>query len=331
MTKQKSNFIAGLCGGLIVITLAVTTGALLFSMNPAPVSTNGNSNEGGISTGDDDVQVDETTGNEIIDSEIIDSEAIDSEAIDSETSYEIPPVTNDAEPDFTVFSFYLPENHDIYVQFLSDNPELDLETVVWMVNAHLHLPFFGVIIVNNDPNPLLVNSFYRLPDGFVPADLVDLGNGITATRVAATAFDEMSAAIRAAGMSIAPASGYRPAARQATLWEQQGRRDGAVMRPHHSEHQTGRAIDLWGNTPNGLLDSNGATPAGTWVAENAHRFGFILRYRADTTNITGIMYEPWHITYVGLEISMYMFENNILSLEEFVAKNPNATIGGFRR
>jgi len=121
------------------------------------------------------------------------------------------------------------------------------------------------------------------------------------------------------------ASAFRTAERQHYLFERQGRRDGTVARPHMSEHQTGRALDLAG--PRGLLDSgNRPTPQGTWVAANAHRFGFILRYRADTTHITGFIHEPWHITYVGETIAQYMFQNSIFSLEEFVGRNPGATL-----
>ena len=224
---------------------------------------------------------------------------------------------------FMSFSFSLPENEEQYVSFQAARPDLDAETVVWMVNAHLHLPFFGQIIVNMAKNPLLVNSFYRLPDGFTPAGLVpvnDENDNLRATSETVQAFRQMREGARAAGISLSATSAYRSAARQAELYRNGGSVDGAIMRPYHSEHQTGRAIDLWG--PAGLLDSDGPTASGAWVANNAHIYGFILRYRADTTHITGIMYEPWHITYVGTEISMYMHENGILSLEEFVGRNP---------
>jgi D-alanyl-D-alanine carboxypeptidase len=117
-------------------------------------------------------------------------------------------------------------------------------------------------------------------------------------------------------------SAFRTAERQRQLFSRNGYRDGAIARPYHSEHQTGRALDLWG--PGGLLDARGPSPTGLWVADNAHYYGFIIRYRAETTHITGYIHEPWHITYVGTAISMYMFENNILSLEEFVGRNPGA-------
>jgi len=225
---------------------------------------------------------------------------------------------------FNVFSFYIPANSHLYEAFQQERPELSPDQVVWMVNAHLHLPFFEVIIINEYPNPLLVNTFYRLPDGFVPAELVPVNNAtdhLLATPETVDAFRALRAEAQANNFSLSVTSAYRTAGRQYELWSGRGYVDGSTARPHHSEHQTGRALDLWG--PGGLLDASGPTATGGWVAQNAHYFGFIMRYRADTTHITGYIHEPWHITYVGLEISMYMYENNILSLEEFVGRNPD--------
>jgi D-alanyl-D-alanine carboxypeptidase len=91
-----------------------------------------------------------------------------------------------------------------------------------------------------------------------------------------------------------------------------------------SEHHTGRALDLWG--PAGLLDQEGATDTGRWVAENAHQYGFIIRYKEDSREITGYIYEPWHITWVGVKISTEMREGNYGSLEEYIGKNPDARL-----
>lgn len=239
-----------------------------------------------------------------------------------ETEYEEEP-----EPVTPMLSFYIQENSAAYAAFQLERPELDFETVVWKVNASVHVPFYSEIRVNNLPNPLFVTPSYRLPDGFVPHELVPVNNEdciLLATPETVAAFRSMRAWAQNAGIDLSVTSAYRTATRQAELWENGGRADGAVARPHHSEHQTGRALDLWG--PGGLLDASGPSPAGQWVAENAHRYGFIVRYRAETTHITGFMHEPWHLTYVGTEISMYMFEHNILSLEEFAGRNPHAIL-----
>ena len=227
---------------------------------------------------------------------------------------------------FNAFSFYIPENAELYEYYFYRYPHLTKETVVWMINAHQHLPFHSCIRINCDPNPLLVNPFYRLPPGFRPNVLVPVNNAncnLRATPEAVAAFHLLRESAREHGFNLSVTSAFRTAEHQHRLWANRNFTDGVVARPYHSEHQTGRALDLAG--PNGLLDSRGPTPTGIWVAENAHRYGFIIRYRADTTHITSFIHEPWHLTYVGVDISMHMYENNILSLEEFVGRNPGVT------
>ena len=224
---------------------------------------------------------------------------------------------------FAEIPFFIPKNAPFYAYFYYENPDISPETAVWMVNAHLHIPFFSYIRINNGPNPLLVNAFYRLPPGFAPYSLVPVNSAtcfLLATPETVTAFRAMREYARENYLDLSATSAFRTAEHQAELFAARNFVDGVVARPYHSEHQTGRALDLWG--PHGLLDAHGPTRTGTWVAQNAHLFGFIIRYRADTTHITGFIYEPWHITYVGVDISMYMYENHILSLEEFVARNP---------
>ncbi|MCL2216401.1 MAG: M15 family metallopeptidase [Defluviitaleaceae bacterium] len=231
---------------------------------------------------------------------------------------------------FSVLPFYIPGNAALYAEFYAERPDLDVETVVWKVNVSLHLPFYTGIQTVYDPYPLLVTPFFRLPSGFAPAYMVPVNNDnchLRATPQTVYAFHRLRDAAQRDGFNLSVTSAFRSAARQRELWEAGGRRDGAIARPYHSEHQTGRALDLWG--PAGLLDRDGPSPTGLWVAANAHYFGFLVRYRAETTHITGYIHEPWHITYVGFDISMYMHNNNILSLEEFVGRNPWITLNHY--
>jgi len=226
---------------------------------------------------------------------------------------------------FSIFPFYIAENAQYYSDFQAQSPYMSAETVVWKVNAFLHVPLYSHIIVNYDANPLLVNPVYRLPYGFSPAVLLPVYEGnraLLATPETGEAFARMRQSAQNAGLDLAVVSAYRPAARQSYLFDRQGRVDGAVARPYHSEHQTGRALDLWG--PSGLLDGDGGppSPTGIWVRENAHNYGFIVRYTEENTHITGFINEPWHITYVSFDIAQHIVNNNISSLEEFVARYP---------
>lgn len=155
---------------------------------------------------------------------------------------------------------------------------------------------------------LLVNKQYALPSSY--------GNGLDAA--AYNAFMQLQAGAANAGYSMPLISGYRSYNYQADLYNSYVARDGQAAadrysaRPGHSEHQSGLAMDV------GAIDNNyGNTPAGKWLAEHCADYGFILRYPQGKENITGYMYEPWHIRYVGVQYAQEIM-NSDLTLEEYL-------------
>jgi len=92
-----------------------------------------------------------------------------------------------------------------------------------------------------------------------------------------------------------------------------------VAIPGTSEHQTGLAIDYFfirdGQNHFEMLEED---PEYKWLQNNAHKYGFIIRYPKGKEDITGFRYEPWHLRYVG-DIASYIYENN-LTLEEYTSK-----------
>lgn len=91
--------------------------------------------------------------------------------------------------------------------------------------------------------------------------------------------------------------------------------------PGQSEHHTGLCVDFTAAEVNGQLDRDfELTSAFAWLAENAYRFGFILRYPENRENITGYCYEPWHFRFVGREAATDIFLNS-LTLEEYLGKS----------
>ena len=90
-----------------------------------------------------------------------------------------------------------------------------------------------------------------------------------------------------------------------------------LMPTNCSEHTTGLAFDILCESCRHSEPSFANTPEGRWLAANAHRFGFILRYPADKQHITGVQYEPWHFRYVGKEAAEYIYEHAIC-LEEYL-------------
>ena len=85
-----------------------------------------------------------------------------------------------------------------------------------------------------------------------------------------------------------------------------------VAEPGKSEHQLGLAVDI--NADKTLCTNENVY---AWLAENAHQYGFILRYPKDKEDITNTAYEPWHYRFVGTEAASKMYEKN-LCLEEYV-------------
>ena len=180
-------------------------------------------------------------------------------------------------------------------------------------------------------NLFLVNREYTVASGYVPNDLTvpkvkDGGENTRMRREAAEALEEMFAAAREeAGYELIAISGYRSYGQQASIHERKIRAEGkkAALRvsapPGCSEHQLGLAMDLGCKGSTGLTAAFGVTPEGKWTAENCGRFGFIIRYKAEWEEITGYMYEPWHIRYVGKEHAKRITELDI-PLEYYVAQ-----------
>jgi D-alanyl-D-alanine carboxypeptidase len=175
----------------------------------------------------------------------------------------------------------------------------------------------------------VVNPSRPIPADYVPADLttpdVPLRPGATATQLAAAtaaAFESMVAEAGAAGYELQLTSGYRSYGEQQQLYDRFVQDFGEevaaerVALPGTSEHQTGLAADV-GLV--GLPDDQafGNTQASVWVANNAHRFGFILRYPPDKADITGYANEPWHLRYVGVELAGQLFASGLTMEEHF--------------
>ncbi|MBO1770486.1 MULTISPECIES: M15 family metallopeptidase [Agrococcus] len=140
----------------------------------------------------------------------------------------------------------------------------------------------------------------------------------------------MSQAMRAEiGEGTFVFSSYRGYERQAELYSGyvarygQAEADTTSARPGHSEHQTGLAIDVSGTGGAcRLATCFGDTAAGRWLAEHAWQHGFVVRYPQGLEHITGYEWEPWHLRYVGIEVSTAMHEEGAATLEEFFGLEP---------
>ena len=197
------------------------------------------------------------------------------------------------------------------------------------IRANIVLALILLMIPADSGLLWLVNSDNRLEAEYIPQNLVKL-NGYLMRPEAKEAYESMMQDIKKAGLNVNMQSAYRPYRYQKVLFTRKfntmkaiGHNNSealnlatkAVAPPGASEHQLGLAIDI---SIDGKLNvSFGDTEAGTWIANNCHNYGFVIRYPKDKTQLTKIMYEPWHLRYVGLPHSAYMYEKN-MCLEEYV-------------
>ena len=155
---------------------------------------------------------------------------------------------------------------------------------------------------------LIANKTYALPSDFNPGVSDEAYDALT----------EMEIAAAEDGISLFIVSGFRSYDDQDVIYNRYVSQDGKAeadrysARPGHSEHQTGYAFDL-----NSFEESFGETPEGIWLAENCHKYGFIIRYPKGKEHITGYMYEPWHVRYLGVDIATSVYESG-LTLEEYL-------------
>jgi len=133
---------------------------------------------------------------------------------------------------------------------------------------------------------------------------------------------DMFVAAKTSGHDLMIGSGFRSAQLQATYYNNfvstrgQDYADKVSARPGTSEHQLGLAVDLSYVDRRCYLSSCFAdTPAGKWLAENAHEYGFILRYPKNKTDMTGYQFEPWHFRFVGKDLASALYQSG-LTLDE---------------
>ncbi|MFC7876425.1 M15 family metallopeptidase [Isoptericola sp. NPDC057391] len=183
-----------------------------------------------------------------------------------------------------------------------------------------------------DPTVLVNKTHPVTPAGWAPDDLVRpdvaaLGQHDLLRPDAARALERLAVDAReATGHELVLASGFRSADYQRRLYaryvDAHGRRaaDAFSARPGYSEHQTGLAADVaQAGTP---YTEFGRTETGRWVAAQAWRYGFVVRYPKGGQTVTGYSPEPWHLRYVGTGLTVPMHLAGTTTLEEAFGVGP---------
>lgn len=168
------------------------------------------------------------------------------------------------------------------------------------------------------------------PMTYAPTDLVSVQGHQVRADIAADLRSMLAASAEEGAGRLAVVSGFRSRASQQTVWESRaasrgtGYADRWIARAGHSEHQSGLAVDV---APVGVPGCSthtciGGTPQGEWLAENAWRFGFIVRYESGQEHVTGYSAEPWHLRYVGRALAADYHRDGWRSLEAYFGLPP---------
>lgn len=186
----------------------------------------------------------------------------------------------------------------------------------------------------DDWHLVLVNRWHALPEDWQP-NLVPLDDG---WEIDSRCYDSLVTMLddcRSSGANPLICSAYRSQETQENLFSNQvsaflaqGYSTGEseklaatqIAIPGTSEHQLGLAVDIVDIDYQQLDEAQKHTPTQLWLAENSWRYGFILRYPNDKTELTGIIYEPWHYRYVGEEYAKDIYEKGVC-LEEYLSGN----------
>lgn len=173
---------------------------------------------------------------------------------------------------------------------------------------------------------ILVNKWNDIPDNY-EVDLTELANGQSVDTRIYPALREMLDTARSANVYPMVVSGYRTAEKQQNLlyekiadYKAEGYSDTVAITkaeawvavPGTSEHQLGIAVDI---NADGIRSTGEAVYE--WLNQNSYKFGFVRRYPADKTEITGVIDEPWHYRYVGVDAATEIYNQGIC-LEEYL-------------
>ena len=219
------------------------------------------------------------------------------------------------------YDYFKTDKLDRYLAYFNN----DYSDTIIKVNIGLDKEYFeDPNIIKDYSKDMIVNKYNELSSDFVPPELTKLNNCSEGeeylTKEAKEAYDKLCEASKKNNLNLGVTSSYRSYENQQSTYNSYLKSNGKayvdkfVAVPGFSEHQTGLALDVKSTTSSPFA----TTKEYKWIKDNAHLYGFILRYPENLENITGYSYEAWHFRYVGEDIAKYIYENGI-TFEEYCA------------
>ncbi len=225
--------------------------------------------------------------------------------------------------------YFLEKNLKKYIEYNKNNDK-SFSDVIAIVNVGADKEFYkdpkktdiskGILMLTNKFNYL--DNTYNSDKMIVVSKQYSYGENQMLTSEAYNEFIKMFKAAKEAGLSLIINSSFRSYEDQEEIYNMYKNSKGEeyadtiAAKPGFSEHQTGMAIDI--QAPGSRAATFEEFEEFKWLQENAHKYGFILRYPKDKEYLTGYNYESWHYRYVGVEAATYIKENNI-TFDEYYA------------
>ncbi len=226
--------------------------------------------------------------------------------------------------------YFIEDYIDRYIDYYNKNKNLTFTDVVSHVNSNIDYEYYTDSKASDTSKGMytLVNKYNYLTSDYKSIDIITISNEFTRdtaklNKTAYENFEKMAKDMKKEGLTIKITTGYRDYNFQATLYNNYVKNDGVSLadtysaRPGYSEHQLGFSVDLT-NGNNVSFDNFKYTSEYKWLKDNAHKYGFIMRFKEDKENLTGYKFESWHYRYVGVDIATYIYENDI-TYEEYYA------------
>ena len=208
--------------------------------------------------------------------------------------------------------YYIPYNLDRYLSYANKNE--NIKDVISIVNVGADSEWYTNTKETNidEGIKMLVNKFHYLKEDYSPDDIVSISNwyayeGHSTKKEVYDKYVSMWEAANKEGLTLLVNSSYRTFEDQQNEYDMSN--DDYASRPGFSEHQTGLALDIVTYDIQGNEFEN--TDEFKWLQENAHNYGFILRYPKGKEYITGYNYESWHYRYVGVELAQKIKASNL--------------------
>lgn len=225
--------------------------------------------------------------------------------------------------------YFIFNNLDKYVEYLKDKPKEELSKLISFVNVGANEYWYENIKETNisKKEPMIVNKFNALKEDFKPENLIEIDplyayDNVSIDESVLESFINLCDRAKSAGYTLVASLGYRSYDDQYdsyyTYKSYNGVRlaDENVAHAGHSEHQTGYAIEI--EPYDKIVKDIENNEEHKWLINNAHKYGFILRYPEGKEDITGFNYEPWHFRYVGIDVASRIKKEKI-TFDEYYA------------